>query len=376
VNINLIKKIDYHIGFALILALWPINFFINKLIKVCPISFFKKKITFIKIVGGGSLLIAAPSIYAIKKQHPKYKICLLCSKSVAPFARPLNIFDEINIISLQNPIVFLISLLKGFFKIVFSNFIINLETHSKLASLLALYTLSKDRVGIYLNYNKWQSNLINNPIFMNIYHPIYDGYTNIAYALKCQNVSFEKMQTHFKISNRLSNSTPKNNYVVIAPFCSDIYIERELNSFQIKKIISKLKHPKNTKYLLLGGNSDLDKSKKIELELKSYNLKNRVGNTSIQEVIDVLSHAKLLITIDSGLLHLARLIGIKTLSYWGPSDPSLRLFGNLSRDTTIYNRISCSPCVHILDKAPCSGENLCIKQYFEPISKKIFWKIQ
>ena len=361
----------------LILALWPISFLINILIKIFPKSFFNKNIVFIKIVGGGSLLIAAPSIYAIKKKYPAYKIKLFCSPSVVPFAKALNIFDEIYSVSLNNPLSFISSFIFYFYRITFSEHIINLEIYSKLASLMTLYTMSKNRIGLYPSFSHLQAHLINKPIFISNQHPVYEGYTNIANALGCHNISFLKFKEYFKLNHKIKLPAVKK-YTVIAPFCSDIYKERELSAPQLKAIILSLHLPKNTQFILLGGSNDLDKSTSFEnvLVKNNYNIKNNVGKTSIKEVIAILNQAKMLITIDSGILHLARLLGTQTISYWGPSDPATRLFEQSHLDQTIYNRIACSPCVHSLDKAPCYGNNLCMKQYFETIPKEIFWHIQ
>jgi len=376
VNINTIKIVDYYLGYLIIIIFWPLNLFINLIIKFIPNIFFKKNILFIKIVGGGSLLIAAPYIFAIKKKYPDYRITLFCSDSVAPFAKTLNIFDDIYMISMKNPLSLIISFVCQFTHTLFSEYTINLEMHSKLASLLNLYAISKKRIALYLNYNRWQSNSINVPIFMNRLQPVFEGYANIANALDCNNVKFSDFQNHFRISNNIKNK--KIDYVALAPFCSDIYPERELNPSQIKSIISKLKYKKNTQFIILGGKNDIKKSIHLEKELNKILLKttNQTGRTSIVEVISILSSARILITIDSGILHIARLIGIKTLSYWGPSDPSSRLFGTLAHDKIVYKSISCSPCVHILDRAPCRGNNLCVKQYFQPISRNIFWHVQ
>ena len=376
-NINNIKKLDYYIGYLLILIFWPFNFLIGFVLNFIPSGIFKKNIVFLKIVGGGSLLIAAPSIFAIKKQYPTYKMVLLCSNSVVSFARTMGIFDEIYVVSLKNPITLIYSFLKIFGRIICSEFIVNLEIYSKLSSLVVLYTLSKNRIGLYLNYNKWQSGLINSPIYMNSQHPVHEAYANIAHKLNCKSIEFAYFKKYFKYFNKLKIHKITNE-IAIAPFCSDIYTERELNPSQIKSIISELKLSKNVSYIILGGNNDLDKSKQLEEELIKLNMdvKNMVGITSIMEVIHILSSVKLLITIDSGILHLARLIGTQTLSYWGPSDPALRLLGSVNNDKFIYKRINCSPCVHTLDIAPCRGNNLCMKQYFETIPKRIFWQIR
>ena len=78
-----------------------------------------------------------------------------------------------------------------------------------------------------------------------------------------------------------------------------------------------------------------------------------------------------LVTIDSSLLHFARLMGVKVTSYWGPTDPSTLLCPrDPALDVTHYSRISCSPCVHITATAPCKGNNLCMRFAVDPGCKE------
>src|SRR5205823_42189 len=74
-----------------------------------------------------------------------------------------------------------------------------------------------------------------------------------------------------------------------------------------------------------------------------------------------------LLTVDSALLHFARLLGTPTESFWGPTDPKTRLRPfPFARDVVHYEKISCSPCVHMTRTAPCGGNNVCMRLACDP----------
>ena len=349
----------------------------STIINSIPTKYFKSNIIFLKLVGGGSLLIAAPTIYAIRKKNPNYKIILYCSDSVEPFARNLGIFDKIICIRTNNFYGFILSIIKSVRYVLFSEFIVNLEIHSKLTSLFCLWAIAKRRISLYSAYNQFQKGLINIPIFISPYNPIYESYKNISDVLNSERVSHEEFKIHFRKYNSLHVEVIKNQ-IIIAPFCSDIYPERELLPDHVVKIILDEYDISKNKFIILGGKKDIEKSRTLHnfLIKAGVSVENKVGLTSLDDVINLFNTSQFLLTIDSGLIHLARLVGIKTLSYWGPSDPTTRLDGSLDGDKFYYKRISCSPCVHTLDIAPCNGNNLCMQQYFNPLPKAIFWKIK
>jgi ADP-heptose:LPS heptosyltransferase len=71
-----------------------------------------------------------------------------------------------------------------------------------------------------------------------------------------------------------------------------------------------------------------------------------------------------LVTIDSGPLHIARKLGLPTVSVWGPTNPDnyLRVDTHeTERHLYYYLRSPCSPCVHHYETLPCGGSNFCMK---------------
>ena len=65
-----------------------------------------------------------------------------------------------------------------------------------------------------------------------------------------------------------------------------------------------------------------------------------------------------------GPLHIAKKLGLPTVSIWGPTDPRNYLKispGEEGRHLSVYLGKSCSPCVHRNEKLPCGGDNICMK---------------
>jgi ADP-heptose:LPS heptosyltransferase len=377
-----IKKVDYYLGFFLTIFFSPFAFLIEKIILRTPTHFFKKNIVFIKLLGGGSLIMAYPSILSIKKKFPSHRLILICFREVGAYAEILDAFDQVIIINKKNIFAGIYTCFVAFIKSSFSKYVINLEIHSKLSSIFSMLLFGKKTTGLYFTFNKWQKFFINTPVFYNPHAPIFKGYESLAISLNAKIVSFKDAQTIFK--KKLPKKKIKKNKLIIAPFCSSIYKEREFSSDNWISILKEEKVNYGTVIYIIGGNSDLKESIILEGKIKALLgpdcVENLTGKTSLKEVIMLLLGAKKLITIDSGILYLARLMKIRTTAYWGPSNPSLRIQEeNRKLEKNIYKKIVCSPCVHLIDKPPCNGNNICMKVHINIIQnneENINWIIK
>ena len=80
--------------------------------------------------------------------------------------------------------------------------------------------------------------------------------------------------------------------------------------------------------------------------------------TSIQESIALYKYLTLLVSCDSGPLHLCAALGIPTVSIFGPTDPTRNGAYGLNHQT-VYKMLTCSFCWK--KKCPL-GTNECMKQ--------------
>jgi lipopolysaccharide heptosyltransferase II len=72
--------------------------------------------------------------------------------------------------------------------------------------------------------------------------------------------------------------------------------------------------------VLTGGPEDIERAGLIESQVDS-SLINLVGQTTIEDLIDVLSAAETVVSCDTGPMHLAVALGSRTVALFGPANP-------------------------------------------------------
>lgn len=75
--------------------------------------------------------------------------------------------------------------------------------------------------------------------------------------------------------------------------------------------------------LLIGSKNDEETASKVQASLKEENINfiNAAGETSLEDSIDLLSISSLVLTNDSGLMHIASALDIPLLALFGPTSP-------------------------------------------------------
>jgi ADP-heptose:LPS heptosyltransferase len=70
---------------------------------------------------------------------------------------------------------------------------------------------------------------------------------------------------------------------------------------------------------------------------------NRIGQTTLDQLIDELRECRLVLTNDTGTMHLASLLGLPVVAIFGSTEP--RLTGPLGNGHIILrHHVECSPC--------------------------------
>lgn len=90
----------------------------------------------------------------------------------------------------------------------------------------------------------------------------------------------------------------------------------------------------------VGGDAQVGDEIAAKLEGKCVNL---IGKTTLSELMDKLGECRLLLTNDTGTMHLAAFLGIPTVSIFGSTEP--RLTGPLGpHHQVLRHQVECSPC--------------------------------
>jgi ADP-heptose:LPS heptosyltransferase len=377
VNLRAKLLMDYYVGGALHALLKPATVLLGKVLKRDHNLALCSSVTFIKMVGGGSLVIAYPALLATKNSPQVKQLRLVTTSAVKPFAEILGVFDEIILIRDDSALKLAGDSWEAIRRLFRCDALVDLEVHSRLTTVFSLATCAVNRVGFYTAISFWRQNLATHLLFCNISNGIYYFYDQIAGLfggrVPAMGVCVSAFRKHLGVTQRTPDSG--NLRIALAPCCSELGRERMLQPQEWVGVLGRRfsrEHPsRKIEIRLMGGRSDqtaLDElSELLGRAFPGVVTANYAGKTSLAESVRGLAEVDELICIDSALLHFARLLGIPTISFWGPTDPASRLrVSDLSHDEIHYHKLPCSPCVHVAQEPPCRGDNLCIRFAVDP----------
>lgn len=112
--------------------------------------------------------------------------------------------------------------------------------------------------------------------------------------------------------------------------------------------VKELQHRTNCAWLIFGGNGDVAIANQIEsgIQNSKFKIKNLVGQTSLRELMALLKFCRVLLTNDSGPMHVAAALGTPVVVPFGSTSPELTgpgLPGD-SRHRLLKADAPCSPC--------------------------------
>jgi heptosyltransferase II len=104
----------------------------------------------------------------------------------------------------------------------------------------------------------------------------------------------------------------------------------------------KISAQSSVQWILLGTPRDATVGDQIAAALGDHCV-NRIGQTTLDQLIDELRECRLLLTNDTGTMHLAALLGVPIVAIFGSTEP--RLTGPLGNGHIVLrHHVECSPC--------------------------------
>lgn len=370
-KIDLKKSIDFWVGSLLLLILRPLTRLLGRTLKRDHSPQVKGEIAVLKLLGGGSLVIALPALLGLRQRYPQSRLLMVTTSAIKPFAESLGVFDEVVVINDSNPGTLLISSFGALGRLFRIDTIIDLEVHSRLSTIFCLLTCARNRIGFYREDVRDRLYFATHTIFFNLFYGSWYFYEEIAKLLGAKIPESESVREFFLTKNgiNLGNSSP-STIIAIGHGCSDLSPERMLSPEHWLQHFQKQISPETDyKVLFLGGPKEKEIGDKIIQRLSPHfpliQFENTCGKMKLGQSILTLATADEFWGIDSALLHYARLLGIKTFAYFGPTMPqSLIKPLPYLHEEIIYRQVHCSPCVHNTEIPPCHGDNICIKNLF------------
>jgi len=334
-----------------------------------------QKILVTKYFGMGSLILATPMVRALRRRYPNAHIDLLTIEQNRKLTEILPVFDQLYTVetrSLWSVVRSMIAALRHIRRQRY-DVVIDAEFFSRLSSLVSYFARARYSVGFYLP-EIWRGNFLTHPVHFNYYRHAILAFMALAksvgaessdYALEPPAISTDIVD-NVRAKLQAMAVQPGQRIVCVNVNTGPLSPERrwpEENFAELIRLV--LCEFRETTILLIGAPSDLPLVTDVHNLLGSDaqgRVFNIAGKFSLAELCGLLTMSEALISNDSGPLHLAEALTIPTVSFFGPETPLI--YGPTGEGHVVfYKGIYCSPClnVHNQKKAPCNGNNVCMK---------------
>ena len=307
----------------------------RKIFNYCNILLFKNlekkdfvepsKIILVSNTALGDTILSTPAIKSVRLRFPEATIILLVHKNLFSFFQEFEFVDQVMVFrsSLLSLTMQALSFRSKEFDTVFF-------LHSNGPQDLFFAILSgANNILKAINYpakisKEFQKIMINKVNINNPKHIIEHRLDLVRFFNPSKLDKSLSIPSNENVKNPIDSLNP--NIIALQLSAADIYKVWPLSNFLklMVKVVENLNN--NCTVVLLGINSEVDLSRKFEEKFKYPDLvQNLCGKTSIQDLKSILQSANLLITNDTGTLHMAVAVKTPTISLFAPTDP--KVFG-------------------------------------------------
>ncbi|MCB9899333.1 MAG: glycosyltransferase family 9 protein [Planctomycetes bacterium] len=341
-----------------------------------------RRVLVIKFLGLGSVLLATPMLERLRRRHPGVHVTFLTFAGQAPLVGRLPNVDEVLVVPRTDPVRLFAAVPGLLWRLRRARFdvVIDLEFYSRLSNLVSWGSGARRRIGFFVRA-RWRGSLLTDPVYFNPTRP----YGEAVLALLRPLGLFDEREPgpaaplvpplvssaeHEDAWTRLVTlGVPsRGTIVVVNPNASDLCVERrwpaERFGALVKRFAREVAHV--DRFVFIGAPADAPAVAEVLRSVDPSMLPRCLdlsGRTTLVELMVLLTRASLLISNDSGPMHLAAALSLPTISFFGPETPAL--YGPVgARHLVFYAGHWCSPCLSVYNAkiAMCNGENECMRR--------------
>ena len=380
-RVNLLRKIDSRLGPVICKIILLLRKTILKFSSRNQLEKSKdlRKVLIIKFFGMGTILLSSPAILELKKKFPNLEVSFLTlaqNKEVCETLASVDTVFLLRIDSLYNFVEDFVDVLVKLNRVKF-DVIFDLEFLTNFSALttLLLTVFKKNVVSVGFNSPlKWRNLVYTltvafdhsrhiSKIFGKMMSSVCGEISSLSFDSEKKTL-LDNCETEF-LNNMLPQCDSKE--VSTRRICINInsgplsYLRRWPEEYFLV-LVDKLTNKYDVIIVLIGGVDDCDYVNNFYSKLQSQNkVINLCGMLSFRQLSGLFTKVDLFISNDSGPLHLAAILGLPTISFFGPETPSLYApIGN--NHHVFYKDIFCSPCLNIYNsKFSSCQNNVCLK---------------
>ena len=308
----------------------------------------KVKFLIIRFSSIGDIVLTTPVIRCIKEQVEEAEIHYVTKKQFASILTPNKYIDKVHVLDGSlNP---LIKELKN------ESFDYIIDLHHNLRSLIIKLRLRRLAFSFEkLNYEKWLMVQFKKNKLPSSH--IVDRYLSTCSLFDIQNDN-KGLDFFIELKNEVAIASLPEAFGMgyVALVIGAKHATKQMPDEKISELCKQIKHP----IILLGGTEDKNKAELIIKMSTKADIFNACGKFNLQQSASLVKQANVVITHDTGLMHIAAAFKQKIISIWGNTIPEFGMYPYLPGiKHTMFEikKLACRPCSKI-------GFNECPKKHF------------
>lgn len=328
-----------------------------------------KNIVVSKYIGLGSIVQSTPMLRVLKDHFPNATLTFLTSTECADFVRMIDSVDHVIAVKKAGLFKILASSIATALRLAWMkpDLFFDLEVYSLYASVMSVLSRARNRYGFYRRSTRLKAGALTHLVYFNVHQRISRIYLELAKTAGAD-VQSDTMPRGVTIDRQTSDNALSRfelvagDYVVVNPNASELLIERRWPKENFQELIGELLRDAKT-VVVTGSQSEANYVAEVlrDIDATKGRLIDTSGKTSLPELLALLKNADIVLTNDSGPMHLSVLMGAKTLALFGPGNVDLYGYDD-ERFVPVHHHVYCSPCIYETNKPPCGGDNICMKE--------------
>jgi len=356
-TINFMKFVDEYVGKFLItiLALFPKKGNVRSDRNI-------RKILLIKFWGIGSITLSTPLLVQLKKLWPSAEIHYLTLESNAELCSLIIEINYLHTVSLATAATFIRTLMRVILALRKHrlDIVYDLEFFTNISAIVSFLTGTQRRIGFVNSHKKSDKRKLLYTETME-----FKGDIHVAKNFLClANPNAPIVFPEFRSPVAVNVLNPDSLSVILNINAGPLAYERRWDMNEFEQLAGHLIMNHKAHIFIIGSREERGYVGCFASKLKNNNsVTNLSGKLTMAGLVQLIRSSHLVITNDSGPLHIASAMNVPTISLFGPETP-LR-YGSLSnRHLTFYAGLWCSPCMTVsnLKTVNCINHTQCMKQ--------------
>ncbi len=330
-----------------------------------------RKILLLKMWGMGSIVLASPLLDKLRVRYPNARIDFVTLLENAPILKMYPEIDRRITIDLGGGTLrFLLATLRTLWSIRREGYdlLLDLEFFTRFSAIFSFLAGPTWSHGFSAKGN-WRGKLHDVEVPFNAYHHVASNFLTVLrgdYMTPVESEDLTRAGVMPRVSppdgswescrRRLSQEPAWREgepIVVVNPNAGDMALERRWPTSHVTRFLVDLLARCSVNAVLIGSPMEREFVESLvrgsDLEPRVVNL---AGETDVFELIALLAHAAVVVTNDSGPMHIAAAVGAPIVALFGPETPAL--YAPLSstpgqRHIVHHQKLACSPCMFVHD---------------------------